>query len=107
MRRPSPGRERKEPLMKFTHVPGRNAKHRVTLYALSTCGWCRKTKDLLDSNQVQYEYIDVDQCQGEERAEASGKVRELNPRGSFPTVQVDAEIVVGFDEDRIRELLEL
>ena len=93
--------------MKFTHVPGRNAKHRVTLYALSTCGWCRKTKELLDANQVQYEYIDVDQCQGDERSEASNKVHELNPRGSFPTVQVDAEIVTGFDEDRMRDLLEL
>jgi len=93
--------------MKLTRVPGRNAKHRVTLYALSTCGWCRKTKELLDANQVQYEYIDVDQCQGDERSEASNKVRELNPRGSFPTVQVDADVVTGFDEDRMRELLEL
>lgn len=93
--------------MKFIHVPGRNAKHRVTLYALSTCGWCRKTKELLDTNQVQYEYIDVDQCQGEERAEASAKVRELNPRGSFPTIRIDGEVVTGYDEDHIRELLEL
>jgi len=93
--------------MKFTHVSGRNAKHRVTLYALSTCGWCRKTKELLDSNQIQYEYIDVDHCQGDERTSVAGRVRELNPRGSFPTLQVDAEVVAGFDEDRIRELLEL
>jgi len=93
--------------VKFTHVAGRNAKHRVTLYALSTCGWCRKTKELLDANQVQYEYIDVDQCQGDERNEASAKVRELNPRASFPTMQIDGEVVTGFDEDRIRELLEL
>lgn len=93
--------------MKFTCVPGRNAKHHVTLYALSTCGWCRKTKELLDANQIQYEYINVDQCQGDERTEASGKVRELNPRGSFPTMRIDGEVVAGFDEDRIRELLGL
>jgi glutaredoxin-like protein NrdH len=93
--------------MKFTHVPGPNAKHRVTLYALSTCGWCHKTKGFLDANHIQYEYIDVDQCQADERSEVSNKVRELNPRGSFPTVQVDAEVVTGFDEDRMRELLEL
>jgi len=35
------------------------------------------------------------------------KVRELNPRGSFPTVEVDGQVVAGYDEDRIRELLEL
>ena len=45
--------------------------------------------------------------QGEERAEASAKVRELNPRGSFPTIRIDGEVVTGYDEDRIRELLEL
>ena len=93
--------------MKFTPVPGKNAKHRVTLYALSTCGWCRKTKEFLDANRIQYEFIDVDQCQGDERSEVSNKVRELNPRGSFPTVKIDAEVVTGFDEDRMRELLEL
>ncbi|MBN2466042.1 glutaredoxin family protein [candidate division WOR-3 bacterium] len=93
--------------MKFTHVPGKNAKHRVALYALSTCGWCRKTKELLDANQIQYEYIYVDQCQGDERTEASNKVRELNPRGSFPTIKIDTEVVTGFDEDRLRELLEI
>ena len=93
--------------MKFTHVPGRNAKHRVTLYALSTCGWCHKTKELLDANLIQYEYTDVDQCQGEERTQASAKVRELNPRASFPTMQIDGEVVTGYDEERIRELLGL
>jgi glutaredoxin len=93
--------------VKFTHVPGKIVKHNVTLYALSTCGWCRKTKELLNANQIQYQYIDVDQCQGEERTEASNKVRELNPRGSFPTMQIDGKVVTGFDEDRIRELLEL
>jgi glutaredoxin-like protein NrdH len=93
--------------VKFTHVPGRNAKHTVTLFALSTCGWCRKTKELLDANQIRYEYIYVDQCQGDERTEATTKVRELNPRSSFPTMQIDSEVVTGFDEDRIRELLEL
>jgi len=93
--------------MPKTQVPGKNAKHKVTLYALSTCGWCRKTKELLDSNGVQYEYIDVDHCQGDERAEVTTKVRELNPRGSFPTVEVDGQVVAGYDEDRIRELLEL
>jgi|GEM_PF-3996188 len=32
----------------------------VLLYALSTCGWCRKTKALLKELGVQYRYVDVD-----------------------------------------------
>lgn len=91
--------------MKMTHVPGKNNQHRVSFYGLSTCGWCRKAKDFLDSNGVEYEFTYVDLCDGEEKAQAAARVRELNPRGSFPTIQIDNEVVVGFDEDRLRELL--
>jgi glutaredoxin len=77
------------------------------LYALSTCGWCRKTKELLDSGDVDYDYVYVDRCAGDERNEVARAVRELNPRGSFPTIKIDDHVVVGFDEDRIRELLGL
>ena len=91
--------------MSITTVPGTNNKHKVTLYALSTCGWCRKMKELLDSQQVEYQYIYVDQCQGDERTQVSTKVRELNPRGSYPTLQIDDEVVAGFDDERVLELL--
>ncbi len=91
--------------MNFTRVPGKNKQHRVTLYGLSTCGWCKRAKELFDSQGVEYDYIFVDQCQGDERTEASAKVRELNPRGSYPTVQIDSEVVAGYDEERLMELL--
>lgn len=91
--------------MKMTRVPGENKTHRVTLYGLSTCGWCRKAKDFLDSHGIDYEFVYVDLCEGEEKAMTAARVRELNPRGSFPTVQIDNEVVVGYDEDRLRELL--
>ncbi|MEO0078978.1 MAG: glutaredoxin family protein [candidate division WOR-3 bacterium] len=93
--------------MPIVHQSGKNTKHRVMLYALSTCGWCRRTKELLDSNSVAYDYIYVDQCTGDERQQMADRVRELNPRGSYPTIQIDDQVVAGFDEDRIRELLEL
>ncbi len=91
--------------MPFTTVAGSRTDHTVRLYALSTCGWCRKTKELLDSLGVAYEFIYADLCEGDERAEVIAAVRELNPRGSYPTVSIDGEVVVGFDEERIRELL--
>lgn len=92
--------------MKLVHVPGRNNRHQVTLFALSTCGWCKKTKQFLDNAGVEYDYIYVDQCEGDERREASDAVRELNPRGSYPTVRIDSEVVAGFDEERLSELLQ-
>jgi glutaredoxin len=92
-------------MMPIAKVDGPNRKHKIRLYGLSTCGWCRKTKELLDSQGVEYEYVYVDQCEGEERAGVTAEVRQLNPRGSFPTVKIDDEVVVGYDDDRILELL--
>jgi glutaredoxin-like protein NrdH len=81
---------------------------KVMLYALSTCGWCKKTRQFLDDNDVEYDFVYVDLLQGEEKEQVLAKVRQWNPRASFPTIVVDdAECVVGFKEDRLREVLQL
>jgi glutaredoxin len=80
----------------------------VKLYALSTCGWCRKTKNLLDDNDIAYDLVYVDQLSKEEKEEALVEVRKWNPRSSFPTVVIDdKDAVAGFKEARLRELLGL
>jgi glutaredoxin-like protein NrdH len=91
--------------MGFVHVPGRDKKHKVVLYALSTCGWCRRTKELLVEEGVEHEFVDVDLATGEERAQVTAKARELNPRGNYPVLQVGDKVVVGYDPDKIREAL--
>jgi glutaredoxin len=76
------------------------------LFALSTCGWCKRAKAFLDENHVPYDHLDVDLLQGTEREEALARVRRWNPRLSFPTIVVDDQTaVVGFDEARLREVL--
>jgi glutaredoxin-like protein NrdH len=78
----------------------------VKLYALSTCGWCKKTKELLDTNGVEYDLVYVDLLDGDEKETTLAEVRKWNPRASFPTVVVNAsESVAGFKEERLRELL--
>ena len=91
--------------MAFVQVPGRKSKGRIVLYALSTCGWCRKTKELLAEEGVEHEYVDVDLCSGEERERVTAQVRSLNPRGNYPVLQVGEKVMVGFDPDKIREAL--
>ncbi len=82
--------------------------HRVHLYALSTCGWCRKTKQFFEDHRVDYTFDDVDLLGDAERDVAEERVQQLNPWGSYPTVVVDdSEVVLGFDEDRLKQLLEL
>ena len=91
--------------MTVVHMPGKKSRH-IMLYALSTCGWCRKTKELLDNLGVEYNYEYVDKLQGDEREEAVRKVTRWNPRASFPTLVVDNEkCIVGYQEHEIKEAL--
>lgn len=89
--------------MAMVHVPGRSTRS-IRLYGLSTCGWCQKTKKLLDDLGVEYEYQYVDQTGGEDREKAIREVTSWNPACSFPTLVIDNErCIVGFKEDEIRE----
>ncbi len=91
--------------MKLNHIEGKN-KGRIVLYALSTCGWCKKTKLLLKELGVAYDYIDVDLLTGEEREEVLAEIKKWNPQLSFPTVVIrDKECIVGFEETKIKKAL--
>jgi glutaredoxin-like protein NrdH len=90
--------------MPMTHVAGKN-KGKVILYALSTCIWCRKTKELLDQLGVEYDYVHLDELQGDEKTEATEAVKSLNPRCSFPTLAINDTCIVGYHEDQVREAL--
>lgn len=83
-------------------------KKKIKLYALSTCGWCKKTKKFLDDNYVEYEYEYVDLLTGAERERVMAEVDRWNPRRSFPTIVIDdSQVIIGYNEDRLREALEL
>jgi glutaredoxin-like protein NrdH len=90
--------------MAMTHVDGKN-KGKVMLYALSTCVWCKKTKQLLDQLGVGYDYVEIDLLPGEERTEATNEVKRLNPRCSFPTLSINDQCIVGYDEQKVKEAL--
>lgn len=81
---------------------------KVKLFALSTCGWCKKTKRFLDTHDVDYEFEDVDLLTGDERARCVKELERWNPRRNYPTIVIDDEIViVGYHERRLREALGL
>jgi glutaredoxin-like protein NrdH len=81
---------------------------KVKLYAISTCGWCKKTKRFLEENNIEYEFEDVDLLEGAEKERARQEVASHNPRKSYPTIVIDDQVVVvGFDVDRLKEALGL
>ena len=91
--------------MQFEHVSGSN-RGKVVLYALSTCGWCAKTKHLLGELGVDFSYVYVDLLDEEEMDRAMKEVEKYNPKGSFPTLVINDTItIVGFREQEIRQAL--
>jgi glutaredoxin len=65
------------------------------------------TRKYLEDNDVEFDILEVDLLEGDERAEAIAKVKELSNGTSFPVVVVDDEVIVGFNKKRIKELLSL
>ena len=90
--------------MGVEHVSGKK-KGTIMLYALSTCGWCKRTKELLREIGVEFDFTYVDLLEGKEQETAMDTVERFNPSGSFPTlVMNDKKCIVGFKEQEIREV---
>jgi len=93
-------------MIKIEHIKGNN-KGKIMLYALSTCVWCAKTKDLLNKLGVQYDYVFVDQLEENDKDSTMEEIKKWNPRCSFPTIVINNEkCITGFKEEAIRKELE-
>ena len=89
-------------------ISGSRDEHQVFFYGLSTCIWCKRTRQFLEDRGVKFDYVYVDLLQGQEREEIIQQIRAWNPSVSFPTIVVDdAQCVVGYKPERLKEVLEL
>jgi len=72
----------------------------VTIYSTPTCHFCHAAKDFFTEHNVEFTDHNVasDLPMRQEMIQKSGQM-------GVPVIQVGEEIVVGFDEDRLRELL--
>ncbi len=94
--------------MKSMKVSGKNNKHKVLMYALSSCAWCKMTKKFLNENKVEYEYVDVDQCSDKDRAAIRRDIEGRGGEPNYPIIIVDGKKMInGFRKDKISEALGL
>jgi glutaredoxin len=94
--------------MQKIRVTGKNSKHKVLVYAISTCAWCKMTKKFLNDNNVEYEYVDVDLTSDEDHEKIRQDIISRGGEPSYPTLVVDGKTVItGFRKDKIKEALEL
>jgi glutaredoxin len=76
----------------------------ILVYALSTCIWCRKAKQLFKDLGVEYSYVDVDLLQGKDQEEAVAEIMKWSGTQSFPTIVLDnKKVMLGFKENDIRD----
>ena len=75
-------------------------KQNVTIYTTPTCHFCHMAKEFFAEHKVPFTEHDVarDLTRRKEMIEKSGQM-------GVPVITLDKELVVGFDEGRLRELL--
>jgi len=74
----------------------------VKVYSTPSCPYCVTLKNFLKENKIQFEDIDVSQNEvaQKEMIDKSGQM-------GVPVVDIDGQIIVGFDQERIKQLLKL
>lgn len=84
-----------------------SSKPKIKCFTLSTCSHCHRTKRFFRERGIEIEFTDVDLLTGEEREQIMNEVRKLNPDCSFPTICIGDDIIVGFNEEKIKKALDI
>lgn len=74
----------------------------IIVYSSPMWPWCTKVMDYLESKEIKYEVHDV----SKDREKAVEMMDKSGQRG-VPVLDIDGDIVVGFDQSSIDELLGL
>lgn len=74
----------------------------IIVYSTPTCPFCRQTKAFLLEHKIDFTDIDVmaDQDKAREMIQKSGQM-------GVPVIDVDGQIVIGFDQKKLKELLKI
>jgi len=74
----------------------------IKIYTTSTCPWCIRVKNFLKENKIDFQNFDVsvDQLAANEMVKKSGQM-------GVPVIDIDGQIIVGFDQEKIKQALDL
>lgn len=74
----------------------------ITLYSTQSCPWCHKTREFFKAHNIKYKEIDV----GKDARKAEEMIKKSGQQG-VPVIEIDGKIVIGYDEERLKELLKI
>jgi glutaredoxin 3 len=75
---------------------------KVTIYSTPTCVYCKMAKEFFKENSVAYSEFNV-ATDAKAREEMVGKSGQLG----VPVIDINGQIVVGFNKEKLSELLGL
>ena len=79
-----------------------NDKKKVIVFSTNTCPYCHMVKDYLKENNIEFEDINLS-----ENPERANEMIEKSGQQGVPVILVDEDVVVGFDREKLKELLDL
>ncbi len=79
-----------------------NSKNQVRIFSTPSCVYCVTLKSFLEEHNVEFEEIDVSQNE-----EVQKEMIEKSGQMGVPVVEINGQMVVGFDKPRIVELLKI
>jgi glutaredoxin-like protein NrdH len=84
----------------YTPVAGTISVPTITVFALSTCGFCKRAMRFLDEHNFAYRFIYIDQIPLETKTELKKELKEKYKADiAFPFVTVgESDYLVGFIE---------
>ena len=74
----------------------------VNIYTTPTCVYCQMAKEFFKENNVSYQEHDVS-SDAKAREEMINKSNQMG----VPVIEVNDEIIIGFDKERLSELLNI
>jgi glutaredoxin-like YruB-family protein len=74
----------------------------VKIYSTPTCPYCIRAKQFLKDNSIVFQDIDVSSNE-----QAGGEMIQKSGQMGVPVLDIEGEIIVGFDKERIKQALEI
>lgn len=72
------------------------------VYSTPTCVYCKTLKEYLKSNEIDFEDIDVSKDEKELQ-----KMIKISGQMGVPVVEIDDNVIVGFDKEKIDKALDI
>jgi glutaredoxin 3 len=74
----------------------------VTIYSTPVCHFCHAAKDFFKENNISYTEHDV-AADLEKRSE----MIDMTGQMGVPVIRIDDDVIIGFDEPKLKELLKI